>query len=136
MQKLVKAAGGLVLNQREELLLIYRRGHWDLPKGKLDEGESIEECALREVKEETGLENISAGKHIGTTVHNYHELGDQIRKETSWYMMYATGEQETIPQIEEDITEVRWVKRGDLAQYLENTYENIRQIIGKAGLGV
>jgi len=77
---IVQAAGGLVINKNKEVLMIFRRGKWDLPKGKLDKGETLEECAVREVEEETGLKNISLHKHLLTTFHTYHESGKFILK--------------------------------------------------------
>ena len=109
----------------------YRRGKWDLPKGKLDEGETIEECGVREVKEETGLKNIQLGEFLGITNHQYTENGKQIDKETHWFAMKVSGEQQLIPQTEEDILELRWVAESELQPYLSNTYPNIIEIIEK-----
>jgi 8-oxo-dGTP pyrophosphatase MutT (NUDIX family) len=69
-KKTIVAAGGLVFNENKELLMIYRRSKWDLPKGKLDEGETIEECAIREVEEETGVQQIILGKLIQKHIMN------------------------------------------------------------------
>jgi 8-oxo-dGTP pyrophosphatase MutT (NUDIX family) len=84
---LVKAAGGLVRNEMNEILMIFRRGKWDLPKGKLDPNESLEDCALREVREETGLENIKLLGPLLITYHTYHEGTRFILKESHWYKM-------------------------------------------------
>ena len=129
MNKKIVAAGGIVENENKEILLIFRKGKWDLPKGKLDDGETIEACAVREVEEETGLRNIEAGELIDVTNHEYSERGDDIAKETFWYAMKVTGDQELVPQVEEDIHDIRWVKENELHQYLSNTYENIVDII-------
>jgi 8-oxo-dGTP pyrophosphatase MutT (NUDIX family) len=131
MAEKIVAAGGIVENENEEILLQFRRGKWDLPKGKLDEGETIEECAVREVEEETGLKEIVLGELIGVTVHHYKEKGKEIEKETFWYAMKVTGKQELVPQIEEDILELRWVGENDLRDYFSNTYDNIIEIIEK-----
>src|SRR5450755_2422165 len=80
--KFVKTGGGLVKNKAGEVLLIFRRGKWDLPKGKLDDGETLEECAVREVREETGLKQVKIGKEINTTYHTYVEFGKHILKES------------------------------------------------------
>jgi 8-oxo-dGTP pyrophosphatase MutT (NUDIX family) len=125
------AAGGIVQNENGEILLQLRKGKWDLPKGKLDVGESIEECAVREVEEETGLKNIRLGELIGTTLHFYNEKGKDFEKETFWYDMRVSGEQNLVPQIEEDILELKWVKERELSPYLKNTYDNIIDIVEK-----
>ena len=125
----IVAAGGIVENEEGKILLQYRRGKWDLPKGKLDEGETIGECAIREVEEETGLRNIQLGELIGLTHHNYTERGENIDKETHWFAMKASGSQKLIPQVDEDILELRWVAENELQYYLSNTFPNIAEII-------
>lgn len=130
--KLVKAGGGLVKNKEGEVLLIFRRGKWDLPKGKLDDNESIVECALREVKEETGLTQIKAGKEIDTTYHTYVEFGKHILKESHWYLMLSKSKEILVPQAEEDIKDIRWVKKQDLKNYLDNTYPTIVDVLKNA----
>lgn len=132
MEKMI-AAGGLVLNERNELLMIFRRGKWDLPKGKLDEGETIEACAVREVEEETGLRNIQLHELIDTTLHTYTEKGKTIEKLTYWYSMRTDSKQQLIPQTEEDIQQIKWIPVTDIHTYLENTYDNIIAIIRKSG---
>lgn len=131
MAERIVAAGGIVQNGKGEILLQLRKGKWDLPKGKLDAGESIEECAIREVEEETGLANIHLGELVGTTLHHYTEKGKEIEKETFWYDMRVNGEQKLVPQIEEDIQELKWVKETELAPFLKNTYDNIIDIVEK-----
>ena len=131
--KTIIAAGGLVFNSQQELLMIFRKGKWDLPKGKLDEGETIEECAVREIKEETGLTTVELGKGLGITVHNYTENGEKIEKETHWFRMVAPGVQPLIPQAEEDITAIEWINKKKLAPCLQNTYTNIAAIIARSG---
>ncbi len=126
------AAGGLVQNTQGDILFMFRRGKWDLPKGKLDEGETIEACAVREVEEETGLINIDLGKLIGITNHEYTMDKVLYEKETHWYEMKVNEEQILVPQTEEDILELKWVNKLALNQYLANSYDNIREIIAKA----
>ncbi len=125
------AGGGIVENEERKILFQFRRGKWDLPKGKLDEGETIEQCAVREVKEETGLKNIQLGELVDITLHYYHEKGEDIEKETHWFAMKVAGEQELLPQLAEGITELTWVAENDLQNYLSNSYSNIIEIIEK-----
>lgn len=133
MAKKIIAAGGLVFNDNEALLMIFRRGKWDLPKGKLDEGETIEQCAVREVQEETGLQNITLDNFLGTTHHEYFEprINSDVFKETHWFKMHAAGTQSLIPQTEEDIEQIEWVDKKDIMEKLQNTYPNIIDIINK-----
>jgi 8-oxo-dGTP pyrophosphatase MutT (NUDIX family) len=131
MAERIIAAGGIVKNEDDKILFIYRRGKWDLPKGKLDDGESIEECAVREVEEETGLRNIRLGEIVGVTHHSYVEREMEIDKETHWFAMKVEGTQNLAPQIEEDILELKWVSEHELAKYLSNTYTNIVEIVEK-----
>jgi 8-oxo-dGTP pyrophosphatase MutT (NUDIX family) len=125
------AAGGIVINPNKEILWIFRRGFWDLPKGKLDPNESIEACAIREVMEETGISNLVLGDLILTTKHQYHDtyLNTVVEKTTYWYQMSTDTVQEGIPQSEENIEAIAWVKKADLAPYLAKTYENINQVM-------
>lgn len=131
MPELIVAAGGIVANEKGEILFQFRRGKWDLPKGKLDEGETIPECAVREVEEETGLQNIELGELIGITTHHYFENDKEIEKETHWYAMKVSGEQNLVPQVEEDIEKLDWVAEHELGTYLENSYANIVEIVEK-----
>ena len=104
--KVLEAAGGFVQNARKELLVFYRRGSWDLPKGKIDPGETPEQAAIREVQEETGLANLGLEKFIAHTYHTYELKGERILKKAWWYRMKTTDTQ-LIPQTEEDIEEIR-----------------------------
>ncbi|RFM28131.1 NUDIX hydrolase [Deminuibacter soli] len=133
MQKEITAAGGLVFNDANELLVIYRRGKWDLPKGKLDEGETIEACAVREVEEETGLTQLVLGEKIGVTHHAYVQDGDNILKASHWYRMQAPGAQKLVPQTEEDIEKIQWINATALPELLKNSYSNIVEIVHKSG---
>ncbi len=130
-KKRIIAAGGLVTNEKNELLMIYRRGFWDLPKGKLDRGETIEACAVREVQEETGLMAIHLGKFITITLHEYFDtyLKEAVIKESHWYHMLIVGDPLLIPQIEEDITEIKWVPFKELPEYFTKTYPTIIEVI-------
>lgn len=129
MSEKIVAAGGIVQNEEGKILFQLRRGKWDLPKGKLEEGETVEECAVREVEEETGLRDIELGELVGITTHQYTERGKDIDKETHWFAMKVSGSQQLSPQVEEDILELRWVAENELAFYLTNTFSNIITII-------
>lgn len=126
---LIKAAGGLVRNGKDELLLIFRRGKWDLPKGKLDKGETLEQCALREVEEETGLKGVVIVSPLMVTYHTYHEGSKFILKESHWFNMQVNGEPPLSPQTEEDIEEAKWVKGTGLHSYLANTFPSVSDIL-------
>jgi 8-oxo-dGTP pyrophosphatase MutT (NUDIX family) len=125
------AAGGIVVNPNKEILWIFRRGFWDLPKGKLDPNETIEACAIREVMEETGISHLVLGELILTTTHQYHDtyLNTQVEKTTYWYAMTTDFFQEGIPQTDEDIEAIAWVKKEALAPYLEKTYDTIKEVM-------
>jgi 8-oxo-dGTP pyrophosphatase MutT (NUDIX family) len=130
---LVKAAGGLVLNEAGKGLFIFRRGKWDLPKGKLDEGETIEECAVREIQEETGLQQVQLKKHLVTTYHTYDESGHHILKETWWYLLSAPDGQALQPQTIEQITEIEWGAPENFKKYTSNTFPAIIEVLKAAG---
>jgi 8-oxo-dGTP pyrophosphatase MutT (NUDIX family) len=104
------AAGGLVTNPQGQILWIFRRGFWDLPKGKLDEGETIQTCAVREVEEETGIKNIRLHELLKFTNHIYFDthLNQEVVKRTYWFHMTIPTAQIGIPQISEDIEKIEW----------------------------
>jgi 8-oxo-dGTP pyrophosphatase MutT (NUDIX family) len=133
MKPIIVAAGGLVENENGDLLMIFRRGFWDLPKGKLEEGETIEHCAVREVKEETGLRNLQLKKELGITHHDYFDIyiSRNFTKETTWYWMSASENEQLVPQVAEEIEKIEWAPMKDLDNYLKQTYPNIVQIIEK-----
>jgi 8-oxo-dGTP pyrophosphatase MutT (NUDIX family) len=126
---LVQAAGGLVKNETEEVLLIFRRGKWDLPKGKLDKGETLEQCAVREVEEETGLRNVNLLAPLLTTYHTYHEGTKFILKESHWYTMQTKGGQQLVPQTEEDIHEIKWVSDKELKPFMKNAFPSVVDVL-------
>ncbi len=129
--KVIEAGGGIVQNQENEILFIYRRQKWDLPKGKLEKGETIETCAQREVEEETGVTNLTLKNKIGETYHIYQEKGEQIFKISHWFYFTCPSNQNTLAQTEEDITEVKWISPQDIEKPLQNTFQNINEIVGK-----
>jgi 8-oxo-dGTP pyrophosphatase MutT (NUDIX family) len=131
---LIQASGGLVYDQNR-VLLIFRRGKWDLPKGKLDEGEDLGECALREISEETGLGEIKLEQTLCTTYHTYYERGQHILKESHWHLVRGNDSEPLVPQTEEDIEKCEWVNINDLSSYIENAPASIIDVI-KEGLSV
>ena len=126
---IVNAAGGFVVNENNEVLMMFRRGKWDLPKGKLDKKESAEEGAIRETEEETGLGNIKLISPLMNTYHTYHEGTKYILKETKWFRMKVSGEQKLIPQAEEQITKLEWVGKNDLKKYMENSFPSVNDVL-------
>ncbi len=133
---LVLAAGGLVLNERGEVLFMFRKGKWDLPKGKLDPGETMDACALREVMEETGLVQVELKNFLLVTEHLYTERGKLILKKSHWYRMEAASHQRLIPQTEEEISELRWLAPADFNIVLANTYPSIVEVLVAGGFSL
>jgi ADP-ribose pyrophosphatase YjhB (NUDIX family) len=125
----MEAAGGLVLNEGGDILVIYRRQHWDLPKGKLEYEESPEKAAVREVEEECGIHELEIQQLITKTYHTYTEKNKYILKKTHWYCMTTTDKSEPVPQEDEDIEKVRWMNREKIeSRVFENTYVSIRDV--------
>tara|TARA_B110000503_G_scaffold143647_1_gene246624 strand:- start:1109 stop:1720 length:612 start_codon:yes stop_codon:yes gene_type:complete len=122
---LIGAAGGKVHNSNGELLLIYRLGKWDLPKGKMEAGETPEQSALREVEEECGIKNLKLGKQLLNTYHVYVQKEERILKTTYWFEMSYAGNEQLTPQKEEAIEKAVWVSTSDLSVQLSNTYKSL-----------
>jgi 8-oxo-dGTP pyrophosphatase MutT (NUDIX family) len=133
MPKQIIAAGGLVTNPKGEILWIFRRGFWDLPKGKLDEGETIQSCAVREVEEETGINNIQLHQMLCFTNHTYFDkyLNEEVIKRSYWFHMTISDLQEGIPQSAEDIEKIEWVSLDKARHCLDHTYPTILEVIEK-----
>jgi 8-oxo-dGTP pyrophosphatase MutT (NUDIX family) len=131
MPKQIIAAGGLVTNVQGEILWIFRRGFWDLPKGKLDEGETIQSCAIREVEEETGIHNIKLHELLKFTNHLYFDkyLQEEVVKRTYWFHMTIADMQKGIPQSAEDIEKIEWHSLATAKKCLEQTYPTIIEVI-------
>ncbi|MCA0236207.1 MAG: NUDIX domain-containing protein [Bacteroidetes bacterium] len=124
----LEAAGGYVRNDKGELLVFYRRGSWDMPKGKIDPGETPEQAAIREVQEETGLVHLRLGPFLAHTYHTYELKGKRILKKTWWYFM-DTSDLQLIPQTEEDIEKIEWVEPRSWLSGGVEVYPNIREVI-------
>lgn len=125
----IKAAGGVVRNEENKYLFIFRKGKWDLPKGKLDEREKTKKAAIREVEEECGIRVNKLDDKLCNTYHVYQENGLVVLKKTSWYKMVAENQSRLTPQAEEDITEARWVAPADFDMVRSNTYPLIADVI-------
>ncbi|PKP20368.1 MAG: NUDIX hydrolase [Bacteroidetes bacterium HGW-Bacteroidetes-21] len=132
--KFIPAAGGLVFDEKGHMLFIFRRGKWDLPKGKIDKGESPEIAAVREVKEECGLHKVKLKKKICSTYHIYLHKDRLALKQTYWYRMVAPGKQELIPQTEEDISKAIWLSPDECGQVASNTFPSILEVLDKANI--
>ena len=127
--KIIEAAGGIVQNERKELLFIFRNGKWDLPKGKMEKKETEEACAQREITEETGVTELQLKKKVGETYHTYDEFGKHILKISHWFYFTCKSKQPLKPQLEEGITEIEWIKTQDIKRPIANSYENIKDIL-------
>lgn len=133
----IPAAGGLVLNSRRELLFIRRFGYWDLPKGKIEHGETSELAALREVEEECGISELKVIRPLESTFHIYRSPflpaeRNLVLKETCWFLMEHSGTQTPVPQTAEDIVEIRWFGLNEMEQVYRNTYSSLRDLLDKS----
>lgn len=122
----VVAGGGFVVNTKGKVLFIKRNGKWDLPKGKVDKGESIENAALREVMEETGVQDLVVEKFLRTTYHVFRRNGEYRLKQTHWFLMSTDYKGPLLGQREEGIKRVRWKGPIKAAKALKKSYKNIR----------
>ena len=127
--QLIEAAGGVVVNSKREVLWILRNGKWDLPKGKVELGEKVENAAVREVEEECAVRGISRGALLGVTYHTYSYKSEVILKKTYWYAMTCFKEQVLKPQLEEGITEVVWADKTKHLFCVSNTYTSIVELL-------
>ncbi len=128
MFKIIKAAGGVVKNSKDEILFIYRLKKWDLPKGKLDKGETIKECAKREVEEETKV-SVSCGNKILSTWHTYTRNKKFILKKTTWYKMNSLDDSGMKPQKKENIEKVEWMEHSTINDILLNSYKTLNHVM-------
>jgi len=128
--KLIKAAGGLVKNKEGKKLFIYRLNRWDLPKGKMEKGENMEETAIREVEEECGIDNLTITKPLANTYHIYELAGKIILKETFWFDMISSFDGDLVPQLKENITKAEWLTDDEIThKVLKNTYSSIKSLL-------
>jgi len=134
--KTIKAAGGVVFNRKDQILMIFRRNMWDLPKGKIEAGEKKKKAAVREVIEETGIQQLHLIKKLTKTYHTYVlENNTKVLKVTHWYLMISDDETMPVPQAEEGIEIVRWVDADNTGEKLKKAYANIADVV-QTGISV
>lgn len=126
--QLIEAAGGYVTNSRGEALIIFRRGKWDLPKGKIDRGESTEEAAIREVEEECGISGLQIIRKICVTYHCYQLHQQFVLKKTHWFLMHSDFQGILVPQLDEGIKKAEWRSEKNLDDIFENTYPSVIEV--------
>ncbi len=132
--KNINAAGGVVFNSNNEILFIHRLGVWDLPKGKAEKNESIQETAIREVEEECSISPLKIENELQPTFHTYPLKGKLVLKKTYWYKMSYTGDDTPIPQQEEDITQAEWIPAKEALNKTKNTYASIKEVLKELNL--
>ena len=127
----VQAAGGLVYNHKKEILFIYRNSKWDLPKGGVENDETIEAAAVREVEEETGVQHLKIKDFIAKTYHVFKRNGEFKLKITHWYEMHTAYDEDLTPQAEEGIKKAKWKNFEKSQKALRDSYENIKLLFPK-----
>ena len=132
--ELIEAAGGVVVNSNAEVLWIRRNDKWDLPKGKVEPGEKVEDTAVREVEEECAVRGIDRGALLGLTYHTYSHKGKEILKKSYWYAMSCADDQDLKPQVEEGITEVIWADKQQHLTCMADTYTSIAELLKREKL--
>lgn len=131
--RILEAAGGMVFNNKGELLIIKRNGVWDLPKGKLEKNEKPKEAALREVSEECGITGLKIESFLTTSYHCYELKKDLILKPTSWYRMKYEGDELPSPQEEENITSAIWIQPEEISYITGNSYKSLNEVFKASG---
>ena len=126
--KIIDAAGGVVVNEKNKKLLIYRLKKWDLPKGKVDKGENFKMTAVREVEEETGVK-VRVRKNITTTWHTYTIKDRPILKRNKWYAMDCLDDSGMKPQKGENIEKVVWMNDEEVSTLMKKTYRSLRYVL-------
>jgi 8-oxo-dGTP pyrophosphatase MutT (NUDIX family) len=124
----IEASGGLVVNERNQVLFIYRNNCWDLPKGKSEINEANELTAIREVEEECGIKITSLKKHLIDTYHTYILNKKTVLKLNHWFLMYADSNQILKPQLEENIQKAEWKDISEIPELLKNSFSSIRDV--------
>jgi len=128
--KVIEAAGGIVKNKEDKYLFIFRNGYWDLPKGKIEKGEDLKSCAIREVEEECKISGLKIVNDLSTTYHMYElHKNKWALKITYWYEMFTNETKDPVPQEEEGIIKAVWLPKNEIDKVLNNTYPSIVQII-------
>lgn len=127
----VEAAGGLVKNVNGDYLLIYRKGKWDLPKGKLEKKETVQDAALREVEEECGIGGLRIVEPLIKTYHIYEDEGWYMLKHSHWFSMITESIQEPVPQKDEGIEKAIWAKPAQIKNYMEDMHPNIKNVLSE-----
>lgn len=131
-----KAGGGLVKNSDGKVLFIYRNGKWDLPKGGVEKGENIENTAIREVEEETGVRDLQIVKKLLKTYHVFRRNNKFQLKVTQWYEMKTNYQGKLHAQQEEGIDQVEWLSPNEIEKALKNSYENIKLLFESKKLSI
>lgn len=121
----IEAAGGYVINKKNESLVIYRYGKWDLPKGKIEKDEAIKQAAIREVEEECGIHNLKIISELPSTFHIFSSKKNYKIKRTYWFKMKYSGDEKLVPQKEENILDAKWVPDDTLEFVMINTFDNL-----------
>lgn len=125
----LEAAGGLVLNKRNDLLMIHRFGRWDFPKGHVEKNEIISQAAIREVTEETGANNLVISQKLNCTYHMYDNHNNFVIKKTHWYLMKTDYTGSLKPQLEEDILAAVWVPNYAIQEYMDTSYPALKELV-------
>ncbi len=125
----IVAAGGIVINDKNEILFIFRDKKWDLPKGKAEKNENITQTAVREVEEETGVKDLIITKPVEKTYHIFKRAKKYYLKEIYWFEMKTSYDKKFTPQIREGITRVEWISKEKISLIMKNTYQNIKLLI-------
>ncbi len=128
----IKAAGGLVQNDKGDLLMIYRNKHWDLPKGKMESGETPDQTAVREVEEECGVTKLKITNELMLTHHIFFQDKYECIKRTYWYEMKCSDLAKPKPQAKEGILKAEWLRRDDVKKVWNKIYPSLREVITAA----
>jgi len=125
----IKAAGGLVKNDKDELLMIYRNKHWDLPKGKMEKGETPDETAIREVEEECGVKKLKITKSLTSSYHIFFKANKECMKRSYWFDMTCHDSGKPVPQAEEGIKEAKWMSRDEVKKIVNKVYPSLLEVL-------